>query len=150
MNLKNLTIKSQEALQQAQQLAQEFGHQQLENEHIFKGILEVDENVTPFILKKLNVNVELFKKVLESTLQSFPKVSGGEIMLSREAATALNEANIIAKKMNDEYVSIEHLILAIFKSKSKVAQILKDQGVTEKGLESAIAEIRKGERVTSA
>ena len=140
MNLKNLTIKSQEALQQAQQLAQEFGHQQLENEHIFKGILEVDENVTPFILKKLNVNVELFKKVLESTLQSFPKVSGGEIMLSREAATALNEANIIAKKMNDEYVSIEHLILAIFKSKSKVAQILKDQGVTEKGLEAAIAE----------
>ena len=99
MNLKNLTIKSQEALQQAQQLAQEFGHQQLENEHIFKGILEVDENVTPFILKKLNVNVELFKKVLDSTLQSFPKVSGGEIMLSREAATALNEANIIAKKM---------------------------------------------------
>ncbi|RTL14067.1 MAG: ATP-dependent chaperone ClpB [Flavobacteriaceae bacterium] len=150
MNLKNLTIKSQEALQQAQQLAQEFGHQQLENEHIFKGILEVDENVTPFILKKLNVNVELFKKVLDSTLQSFPKVSGGEIMLSRDASTALNEANIIAKKMSDEYVSIEHLILAIFKSKSKVAQILKDQGVTEKGLESAIAEIRKGERVTSA
>ena len=150
MNIKNLTIKSQEALQQAQQLAQEFGHQQLENEHIFKGILEVDENVTPFILKKLNVNMELFKKVLESTLQSFPKVSGGEIMLSREASTALNEANIIAKKMNDEYVSIEHLILAIFKSKSKIAQILKDQGVTEKGLESAITEIRKGERVTSA
>lgn len=150
MNLKNLTIKSQEALQQAQQLAQEFGHQQLENEHIFKGILEVDENVTPFILKKLNVNVELFKKVLDSTLQNFPKVSGGEIMLSREAGTALNEANIIAKKMNDEYVSIEHLIIAIFKSKSKVAQILKDQGVTEKGLETAIAEIRKGERVTSA
>ena len=150
MNIKNLTIKSQEALQQAQQLAQEFGHQQLENEHIFKGILEVDENVTPFILKKLNVNMELFKKLLESTLQSFPKVSGGEIMLSREASTVLNEANIIAKKMNDEYVSIEHLILAIFKSKSKVAQILKDQGVTEKGLESAIAEIRKGERVTSA
>ncbi|TXI71424.1 MAG: ATP-dependent chaperone ClpB [Flavobacterium sp.] len=150
MNLKNLTIKSQEALQQAQQLAQEFEHQQLENEHIFKGILEVDENVTPFILKKLNVNVELFKKVLDSTLQSFPKVSGGEIMLSRDASTALNEANIIAKKMSDEYVSIEHLILAIFKSKSKVAQILKDQGVTEKGLETAIAEIRKGERVTSA
>ena len=150
MNLKNLTIKSQEALQQAQQLAQEFEHQQLENEHIFKGILEVDENVTPFILKKLNVNVELFKKVLDSTLQSFPKVSRGEIMLSRDASTALNEANIIAKKMSDEYVSIEHLILAIFKSKSKVAQILKDQGVTEKGLETAIAEIRKGERVTSA
>jgi ATP-dependent Clp protease ATP-binding subunit ClpB len=150
MNINNLTIKSQEALQQAQQIAQSFGQQQLENEHIFKGILEVDENVTPFILKKLNVNVDLFKKILDSTIQSFPKVSGVEIMLSREANTALNEANIIAKKMNDEYVSIEHLILAIFKSKSKVAQILKDQGVTYNGLESAIAEIRKGERVTSA
>ena len=150
MNLNNLTIKSQEALQQAQQIAQSLGHQQIENEHVFKGLLEVDENVTPFILKKLNVNIDLFKKVLDSTLQSFPKVTGGEIQLSRDASYMLNEAIAIAKKMNDEYVSIEHLILAIFKSKSKVAQILKDQGVTEKGLESAIAELRKGERVTSA
>ena len=150
MNLNNLTIKSQEALQQAQQIAQSLGHQQIENEHVFKGLLEVDENVTPFILKKLNVNIDLFKKVLDSTLQSFPKVTGGEIQLSRDASYMLNEAIAIAKKMNDEYVSIEHLILAIIKSKSKVAQILKDQGVTEKGLESAIAELRKGERVTSA
>jgi ATP-dependent Clp protease ATP-binding subunit ClpB len=150
MNLSNLTIKSQEALQQAQQIAQALGQQQIENEHIFKGLLEVDENVTPFILKKLNVNVDLFKKVLDSTLQSFPKVTGGEIQLSRAASHMLNEAIAIAKKMNDEYVSIEHLVLAIFKSKSKIAQILKDQGVTEKGLESAITELRKGERVTSA
>lgn len=150
MNINNLTIKSQEAIQQAQVIAQSFGHQQIENEHIVKAILEVDENVTPFILKKLNVNVDLFKKVLDSTLQSFPKVSGGDIMLSRDAMHLINEANIIAKKMNDDYVSIEHLLLAIFKSKSKVAQILKDQGVTYNGLEAAIAEIRKGERVTSA
>jgi len=150
MNTNNFTIKSQEAIQQAQQMAQGFGHQQIENEHIIKGILEVDENVTPFILKKLNVNVDLFKKILDSTLQNFPKVSGGDLMLSREASTTLTEANIIAKKMNDEFVSIEHLLLAIFKSKSKVAQILKDQGVTYNGLEAAIAEIRKGERVTSA
>ena len=150
MNTNNFTIKSQEAIQQAQQMAQGFGHQQIENEHILKGILEVDENVTPFILKKLNVNVDLFQKILDSTLQSFAKVSGGDLMLSREASTALTEANIIAKKMNDEFVSIEHLLLAIFKSKSKVAQILKDQGVTYNGLEAAIAEIRKGERVTSA
>ena len=150
MNLKNLTIKSQEALQQAQQIAQENNNPQLENEHIFKGILAVDENVTPFLLKKLNVNIQLFQKVLDSTIQSFSKVQGSEIMLSRDAANTLNEANIIAKKMNDEYTSIEHLVLAIFKSKSKVAQILKDQGVTEKTLESAIAELRKGERVTSA
>jgi ATP-dependent Clp protease ATP-binding subunit ClpB len=150
MNLNNLTIKSQEALQQAQQIAQSIGHQQIENEHIFKGLIEVDENVTPFILKKLNVNFDLFKKVLDSTLQSFPKVTGGEIQWSRDASHMLNEAIAIAKKMKDEYVSIEHLILAIFKSKSKVAQILKDQGVNEKGLESAITELRKGERVTSA
>ena len=150
MNLKNLTIKSQEALQEAQQIAQSYGHQQIENEHIFKGILAIDENVTPFILKKLNVNTTLFTQILESTIKSFPKVSGSEVMFSREASNMLNEATQIAKKMNDEFVSIEHLLLAIFKSKSKVAQILKDQGVTEKGLEAAISEIRKGERVTSA
>lgn len=150
MNINKFTIKSQEAIQLSQQLAQRFGQQQIENEHIFKAIFEVDENVAPFILKKLNVNVPLFLQVLDSTIQSFPKVSGGDIMLSREANKALTEAEIIAQKMNDEYVSIEHLILAIFASKSKVAQILKDQGVTEKGLKAAIDELRKGERVTSA
>jgi ATP-dependent Clp protease ATP-binding subunit ClpB len=150
MNINKFTIKSQEAIQHSQQLAQGFGQQQIENEHIFKAIFEVDENVAPFILKKLNVNVPLFEQILDSTIQSFPKVSGGEIMLSRTTNSTLNEAEIIAKKMNDEFVSIEHLILAIFGSKSKVAQILKDQGVTEKGLKAAIDELRKGERVTSA
>ena len=150
MNINKFTIKSQEAIQLSQQLAQSFGQQQIENEHILKAIFEVDENVAPFILKKLNVNVPLFEQILDSTIQSFPKVSGGEIMLSRTANSTLTEAEIIAKKMNDEFVSIEHLILAIFGSKSKVAQILKDQGVTEKGLKAAIDELRKGERVTSA
>ena len=150
MNINKFTIKSQEAIQLSQQMAQSFGQQQIENEHIFKAIFEVDENVAPFILKKLNVNVPLFIQIVESTIQSFPKVSGGEIMLSRTANTTLNEAEIIAKKMNDEFVSVEHLILAIFGSKSKVAQILKDQGVTDKGLKAAIDELRKGERVTSA
>ncbi|WP_109097572.1 ATP-dependent chaperone ClpB [Aquimarina sp. AU58] len=149
MNFNNFTIKSQEAIQQAQQLAQGFGHQQIENEHIFKAIFNVDENVLPFLLKKLNVNLDLLQQVLDSTLESFPKVSGGELQLSREAGKSLNEASIIAKKMNDEYVSIEHLVIAIFKSKSKISQILKDQGVTEKHLTEAINEIRKGERVTS-
>ncbi|MCB9425428.1 MAG: ATP-dependent chaperone ClpB [Flavobacteriales bacterium] len=150
MNFKNYTIKSQEALQQAQQIAQGYTHQQIENEHLFQAIFEVDENVLPFILKKLNVNQNLLKQILESTLKSFPKVTGGEQTLSREAVTTLNLASNLAKKMNDEYVSIEHLILAIFNSKSKIAQILKDQGVTEKGLQAAINEIRNGERVTSA
>ena len=150
MNLNNFTIKSQEAIQQAQQIAQGSGQQQIENEHLFKGILEVDENVGPFLLKKLNVNITLLKQILDSTIQSFPKVSGGELMLSRETNNSLLEANTIAKKMTDEYVSIEHLIIAIFKSKSKIAQILKDQGVNEKGLQMAVTELRKGERVTSA
>lgn len=150
MNLNNFTIKSQEALQQAQVIVQGMGQQQIENEHIFKAIMEVDENVTPFILKKLNINIDTFKSVLDATISSFPKVNGGQVGLSREAGTALTEAQAIATKMKDEFVSIEHLILAIFKSKSKVAQILKDQGVTEKQLETAINEIRNGARVTSA
>lgn len=149
MNLNNFTIKSQEAIQQAQQLAQEMGHQQIENEHIFKAIMIVDENVTPFLLKKLNINVNLFTQILDRNLESFPKVSGGDIMFSREASKTVNEASGIAKKMNDEYVSIEHLVLAIFKSSSKVAQVLKDQGATEKGLKAAIEELRQGDRVTS-
>jgi len=149
MNLNNFTIKSQEAIQQAQQLAQGFGHQQIENEHIFKAIFEVDENVLPFILKKLNVNVPLLEKALDKQLESYSKVTGGNIMFSQEAGKSLNEASIIAKKMKDDFVSIEHLILAIFKSNSKIAQMLKDQGVTEKGLQAAIDELRKGEKVTS-
>ncbi|MDL5513832.1 ATP-dependent chaperone ClpB [Arenibacter sp. M-2] len=149
MNFNNFTIKSQEAIQHAQQIAQGLGHQQIENEHVFKAISEVEENVLPFILKKLNVNTSLLNQILEKELESFPKVSGGEIMLSREANKTLTEASIIAKKMEDEYVSIEHLLLAIFKSKSKIAQILKDQGVTEKDLKAAINELRKGGKVTS-
>jgi ATP-dependent Clp protease ATP-binding subunit ClpB len=149
MNPNQFTIKAQEVIQKAQQLVQEFGHQQIENEHIFKAILEVDKNVLPFIFKKLSVNQKLFTDILDSTIKSFAKVSGSDIMISREAGRTLNEAPIIAKKMNDEYASIEHLILAVFKSNSKVSQILKDQGVTEKALKSAIEELRQGDNVTS-
>ncbi|QFZ55458.1 ATP-dependent chaperone ClpB [Oceanihabitans sp. IOP_32] len=149
MNLSNFTIKSQEAIQQAQQIAQGYGHQQIENEHIFKGIFEVDENVLPFLLKKLNVNIGILKQTIDKQLESFSKVTGGEIMLSRDAGKTLNEAAIIAKSMKDEYVSIEHLILAVYKSNSKIAQMLKDQSVTEKGLKAAIEELRQGQNVTS-
>ena len=149
MNFNNYTIKSQETVQQAQMLAQSFGHNQIENEHIFKALLEVDENVVPFILKKLNINLEILQQLLNKQLESFSKVTGADLTLSREAGKSLTEASIIAKKMKDEYVSIEHIILAIFKSKSTIAQILKDQGVTKKGLEEAINELRKGNRVTS-
>ncbi|HEX9980290.1 MAG TPA: ATP-dependent chaperone ClpB [Flavobacterium sp.] len=150
MNISNFTIKSQEALQRAQQLTQSLGQQQIENEHITRSVFEVDENVAPFLLKKLNVNVPLFLQIIDSTINSFPKVSGGDMQFSREASKTLNEAEILSKKMNDEFVSVEHLLLAIFLSNSKVSRILKDQGVTEKALRSAIDELRKGERVTSA
>ncbi|MBX2827611.1 MAG: ATP-dependent chaperone ClpB [Flavobacteriaceae bacterium] len=149
MTFNNFTIKSQEALQEAQQLAQGYEHQHMENEHILKGIFIVDENVIPFLLKKLDVNIDLLKQVLDKQLETFPKVSGGQLMLSQKAGKAMNEASNLAKNMNDEYVSVEHLLLAIFKSKSTIAQTLKDQGVTEKGLKSAIEELRKGENVTS-
>jgi len=149
MNFNNFTIKSQEVIQQAQLITQENEHQEIQNEHLFKAILDADENVTPYLLKKLNVNLQLLEQLLDSQLKSFSKVTGGNIQLSRESGKTLNEASIIAKKMDDEFVSIEHIVIAIFKSKSKVAQVLKDQGVTLKALESAILELRKGERVTS-
>lgn len=150
MNFNNFTIKAQEAVQTAQQIAQQYGHQELQNEHFFKAIEQVDENVLPFLFKKLNINCEQLNKQLDAALQGFAKVSGGDMGISRDASTMLNEAVNIAKKWNDEYVSLEHLILAIFKSNSKIAQALKNQGVSEKELEKAIQELRKGERVTSA
>ena len=149
MNINNFTIKSQEVIQLAQQLAQEMQHPQIENEHLFKALSQTDENVLPFILKKLNVNLPLIEQILNKELESIPQVSGGELQFSREAGKTLTEANIVAKKMKDDFVSLEHILLAIFKSKSKIARILKDQGVSEKDLLSAITELRKGAKVTS-
>ena len=150
MNFNNYTIKSQEAIQRAQQLAQGLGQQDIQVEHIFKGIQEVDNNVLPFILKKLQVNTTTLNQAVEKALASYPKVQGGQMSLSRTAGEVFTEASNIAKKMNDEYVSVEHLLLAIFKIKNQVGQALKEQGVTEKEFEKVIAELRKGERVTSA
>ena len=150
MNFNNYTIKSQEAIQRAQQLAQGLGQQDIQVEHIFKGIQEVDNNVLPFILKKLQVNTTTLNQAVEKALASYPKVQGGQMSLSRTAGEVLTEASNIAKKMNDEYVSVEHLLLAIFKIKNQVGQALKEQGVTEKEFEKVISELRKGERVTSA
>ena len=149
MNFNNFTIKSQEAVQQAEQIAQGLGHQQIENAHILKGIFEVDENVTPFLLSKLGVNTDIFKQTLDNIISSFPKVTGGELMLSRNANSMFTDAANIAKKMKDEYVSIEHVLLAMLKSKDDTAQLLKDNGISEKDLTKAIEELRKGSKVTS-
>ncbi len=149
MNFNSFTIKSQEAIQHAQQLAHNLGHQHIENEHLFKAISQIDKSVLPFLLKKLQVNVPLLHQILDKELERFPKVTGGDIMASGATAKTLNEATKVASDMGDEYISLEHLLLGLFKSKSKIAQILKDQGVTEKELKAAVLELRKGEKVTS-
>ena len=149
MDFNKFTIKTQEAVQQAQQIAQSYGHQQIENSHILKAIFEVDENVVPFIFKKIGLNIDLLKSLIDKTLESYSKVTGGEISLSGNVSKMLNTASIEAKNMKDEYVSIEHLLLAILNTKDTTSQILKDQGVNEKNLKSAISELRKGSTVTS-
>ncbi len=149
MNFNNFTIKSQEAVQQAQQIAQGYGHQQIENAHLLKAMLEVDENVTPYLLQKTGINLPIVSKALDSILESFPKVTDGDLMLSRKANKTLLEANNIAKKMKDEYVTLEHILLGIIESGGKTSQLLKDSGLTKKALQAAITEIRKGSNVQS-
>lgn len=149
MNLNNFTIKSQEAIQQAVQLATINGNQAIENGHILKAILEVDENVTPFLLKKLNVNPELFSKTVDAIVSSYPKVSGGQPYLSNAANQTIAKANSYLKEFKDEFVSIEHLLLGILASGDQVAQLMKDNNIREKDLKAAITELRKGSKVTS-
>ncbi|APD06977.1 chaperone protein ClpB [Flavobacteriaceae bacterium UJ101] len=150
MNLNNFTLKSQEVIQQAQQIAFSMENQAIDTGHILKAVFEKDQNVTPFLLKKLGVNVELTKTILDKTLDSYSKVQGGQQHLSQNAGKVINIAQEEAKKMNDEFVSVEHLLLGLLNSGDGISQILKDQGVTKKALLEAIKELRKGERVTSA
>jgi ATP-dependent Clp protease ATP-binding subunit ClpB len=149
MNLNNFTIKSQEAVQQAVQIVTGNGQQTIENAHILRGILEVDENVTPFILKKLQVNIQNFSKALEKIIEGYPKVSGSQPVLSSNASQALTKAVNYLKEFGDEYVSIEHVLLAILNTKDTASQLMKDSGINEKDLKAAIAELRKGSKVTS-
>lgn len=149
MNLSNFTIKSQEAIQQAQNLAQGLGHQQIENAHLLKAMLEIDEQVTPYLIQKTGANLKQINKELGEIIQSFPKVSGGDLMLSRSANKSIIEASNIAKKMKDDFVTLEHLLLGILASDGKTAQLLKDQGLSKKALETAINELRKGGKVHS-
>ena len=150
MNLNNLTLKSQEVIQAAQQNAFDHEHKLIENEHLFQGLMEVDENVLPYLFKKLQVNFNLVKQLNDSILNSFPKVKGGQQQFSPKASQTLLRAINRAKSQKDEYVATEHLFVALFESESKVGKMLKDQGVTKKEVEAAIKELRKGEKVTSA
>ena len=149
MNLNNFTIKSQEAVQQAVQLATQNGQQAIEAVHLLKGVIMTGESVTNFIFQKLGVNIQNLNRVLDAQISSLPKVSGGEPYLSSEANTVLQKAIGYSSKMGDQYVSLEPIILALFTEKSTASQILKDAGMTENELRQAIEELRKGNKVTS-
>ena len=149
MNLNNFTIKSQEAVQQAVQLATQNGQQAIEAVHLLKGVIMTGESVTNFIFQKLGVNIQNLNRVLDAQISSLPKVSGGEPYLSSEANTVLQKAIGYSSKMGDQYVSLEPIILALFTEKSTASQILKDAGMTENELRQVIEELRKGNKVTS-
>ncbi len=149
MNLNNFTIKSQEAVQQSVQLVSQRGQQVIEAAHILKAVIMTGESVVNFLFQKLGVNVQNLQMVLDRQLDSYPKVSGGEPYLSSEANTVLQKAIEYSGKMGDQYVSLEHILLALLTEKSVASSMLKDAGVTEKELRLAIAELRKGNNVTS-
>ncbi|MBK6641736.1 MAG: ATP-dependent chaperone ClpB [Bacteroidetes bacterium] len=150
MNLNNFTIKSQEVVQQAQQLASQNGQQSIETGHLMQALLEVDENVVPYILKKMNVNMATLSQQLQTLVSQYPKVSGGTPYLSNDANQALQKAISLLKDFKDDFVSLEHLFLGLLNGKDKVASLLRESGVNEKEAKAAILELRKGSRVTSA
>ncbi len=147
MNFKEYTIKSQEAIQQAVNIASGKGHQAIEPGHILKGIIEVEENIISFLFSKLNINN--INHTLDAIIDSYPRVSGGEPYLSKTSNEILQKAKSYLKEFNDQYVSIEHLLLALLSVKDAVSNMLKDAGVTEKDLVAAIKELRKGATVDS-
>jgi len=150
MTTNNLTIKSQEVLQSAQNIAQSNSHQSVENVHVLMGVLQNDKDVMPHLLGKMGIQVPTLSKIISKSVESLPKVSGGESYFSRGVADALNKAQAEAKKNGDDYVAVEHLVLGILLAGDTASSILKDAGVNEKTLRSAIADLRKGENVRSA
>jgi ATP-dependent Clp protease ATP-binding subunit ClpB len=149
MNLNNFTIKSQEAIQQAVQLTSTNNQQSIETTHLLKAVMTTGESVVRFLFQKLGVNLSALEKALDNRLERYPKVTGGEPYLSREANAVMQQAIVHAEKMGDQYISVEHLILALLTEPSEAAQMLKDAGATEKELRLAIDELRKGSKVNS-
>jgi len=150
MNLNNITLKTQEVLQSAQLLAQQYQHQQIEPEHLFKALLETDKDVTPYLFKKLQLNKDLLEKSIEKKLASLPKVQGVQHMFSQKASQCVLEAQKLAQENGDEFVATQHLLQAFLKVKSNVNQLLNDQGLTPKNLKNAIHDLQRGEKVNSA
>jgi len=151
MNLNNFTIKAQEALQQAQQLAFNNGNPTIESSHILKAILEDKEGPVDYLLKKCNANLNIIQTRLDDALNKLPKQSGGDAgqMLGRDANNVVLRSGAALKEFNDEFVSVEHMILAILRGNDETSKILKDAGLTEKGLIAAIKDLRKGGTVNS-
>ena len=148
MNFNNFTIKSQEAIQKAIELTKASGQQQIEPLHILKALLEENETICNFIFQKLGAGQTALKQAIDKEIALLPKVSGGDVMLSRESNDALQKAIDFSKSLGDEYVSVEAMLMGILLSKSRASQLLKDVGLTENGLKAAIQELRKGQKVT--
>lgn len=148
MNFNNYTIKAQEAIQKASEIAAGNQQQAIEPAHILKALLEVDDNIISHLLKKLNANLNFIKAENDVQIQSLPKVSGSNVYLSNATSSVLQKAQSYLKEFNDEFISIEHLLLALLAGGDKTAQLLKDQGITEKHLKAAIKELRGNNRVT--
>ena len=138
MNLNDLTIKSQEAIEKATQIAASNQNQPIEAVHILKAILMVDENVVPYLLQKLNVNLDSFSKALDNLISSLPKVSGGQQFLSSNSNRALQKASDLASASKDQFISIEHMLLGILSLNDAASKLLQSYGVTEKDLKEAI------------
>ena len=151
MNLNNYTIKSQEIIQQAQQLAYNNGNPNIETDHLLKALLKEEDSPVDFLLKKNNLNVAFVETKVDEAINKLPKVSGGEPAqgLSREMNNVLLKANASLKEFKDEFVSVEHLLLGLIQVSDGTARLLKDAGLTEKGLKAAILELRKGSTVSS-
>ncbi len=150
MDQNKFTIKTQQAIQQAQLIAQNSKNQSIEVGHLLLALWETDESVISFLLKKLGVSTDVFSKTIQGIVHSYPKVEGGNIYLSQNVNRLLNEAQNLLKSWGDEFVAIEHLLLAALKIKDEASSFLKDQGVTEKNLTEAIKQLRNGKTVTSA
>ncbi|MGA2162442.1 MAG: ATP-dependent chaperone ClpB [Methanoregula sp.] len=149
MNFNNFTIKSQEAVEKAMEIAAAKQNQTIETSHLLKGMLLVDEYVIPRLLKKLNVNLDSFTPALDRIIDAYPKVSGGEQHLSNDATKALQKATALAQEFKDELVSMESLLLGILSVNDSTSRLLKENGVTEKDLRTAISQLRKGSTVNS-
>jgi ATP-dependent Clp protease ATP-binding subunit ClpB len=149
MNLNNFTIKAQESVQQAFNIAAAKGQQSVECAHLLKGVISEAESITGFLFGKLGINTGTLIKEVDALIDTFPKVSGGEAYISQSVSEAFRKANDFASDMKDKYVSSEHLLMGILDTNDKVSRILKDHGVTMKELKAAVLELRKGATVDS-